>query len=408
MRGDEPRMRRWNEQRWLIDNIIEANGPDWDSPRLPHLNAALGPQSTADITAIRQRIRKFADIKGALVAAAQRRETKAAAAEAAKELVTARENYYMAANYWAFAQWPLHETSEENLFLNRKKRECFESYAMLADHRVEAAWIPLQDKKLPGWFHLPPNYKGGRIPAIVSIPGMDGYKERTVSLYGDGWLNRGFAVLVVEGPGQYEAPLLGIHANVPAWSAAGPAMMEWLLHRSEVDPERIGISGRSFGSLFATFAVAAEPRYRACAVAAVCLEPGCHTIFEEASPTFKRRFMWMSGYTDEAAFDKFCQSLTWEGHAEKISQPYLAVTGEADELSPLVHTERMMQALPGPKRLVIYQDSRHTVSGVPSVNLGPEPNPLICDWMAARLEGKPFPSERWYVEGSGRVVKAAL
>ncbi len=408
MRGDEPRMRRWNEQRWLIDNIIEANGPDWDSPRLPHLNAALGPQSTADITAIRQRIRKFADIKGALVAAAQRRETKAAAAEAAKELVTARENYYMAANYWASAQWPLHETSEENLFLNRKKRECFESYAMLADHRVEAAWIPLQDKKLPGWFHLPPNYKGGRIPAIVSIPGMDGYKERTVSLYGDGWLNRGFAVLVVEGPGQYEAPLLGIHANVPAWSAAGPAMMEWLLHRSEVDPERIGISGRSFGSLFATFAVAAEPRYRACAVAAVCLEPGCHTIFEEASPTFKRRFMWMSGYTDEAAFDKFCQSLTWEGHAEKISQPYLAVTGEADELSPLVHTERMMQALPGPKRLVIYQDSRHTVSGVPSVNLGPEPNPLICDWMAARLEGKPFPSERWYVEGSGRVVKAAL
>ena len=36
----------------------------------------------------------------------------------------------------------------------------------------------------------------------------------------------------------------------------------------------------------------------------VCHEPGCHTIFEEASPTFKKRFMYMSGITDEAEFDK--------------------------------------------------------------------------------------------------------
>ena len=37
----------------------------------------------------------------------------------------------------------------------------------------------------------------------------------------------------------------------------------------------------------------------------ICLEPGGHTIFEEASPTFKKRFMYMSGFTDEAEFDEF-------------------------------------------------------------------------------------------------------
>src|ERR1019366_5413302 len=161
--GGAPQMRRWKEQRWLLDNIIQAVGPDWHAPRLPHLNAALGPESTADINGIRQRVKKFADIEGAFVAVARRREARAKASEEAGEFVTARENYYMASNYWASAQWPIDESNKQNYFYNGRKRECFEKYAKFADHHVEAAWIPFQGKKLPGWFHLPANYKGGRI-----------------------------------------------------------------------------------------------------------------------------------------------------------------------------------------------------------------------------------------------------
>jgi hypothetical protein len=32
----------------------------------------------------------------------------------------------------------------------------------------------------------------------------------------------------------------------------------------------------------------------------------------------------------------------------------------------------------------------------------------MADWMAATLAGKPFPSEQWYVEASGRIVKTPL
>ena len=84
--------------------------------------------------------------------------------------------------------------------------------------------------------------------------------------------------------------------------------MEWLSARPEVDLGRVGVSGGSFGSLFSTLMVAHEPRFAACAVYAPCLEPGCHTIFEEASPTFKQRFMYMSNFSDEAAFDEFRKS----------------------------------------------------------------------------------------------------
>lgn len=118
--------------------------------------------------------------------------------------------------------------------------------------------------------------------------------------------------------------------------------------------------------------------------------------------------MYMSGITDEARFDEFCQSMTWEGHADRIRVPYLCVTGEFDELSPLEHTERLMNALRGSKRLVVYQDSRHSVGNVPAANLGPFPPILMADWMAATLNGASFPSEKWYVEASGRIVKTAI
>jgi alpha-beta hydrolase superfamily lysophospholipase len=115
--------------------------------------------------------------------------------------------------------------------------------------------------------------------------------------------------------------------------------------------------------------------------------------------------MYMSDYTDEAAFDEFCKTLTWEGHASNIRVPYLCVAGEADELSPLIYAEQLLATLKCPKQLVVYQDSRHSVGNVPSAYLGPHPQTLIADWMTARLAGKPFASETWRVESSGRIVK---
>jgi len=400
-----PSVRRWAEQRWLLDNVIRANGIDWDQPRSIYLNAPCGVEANADFVQIRARVQKMADIGPAFAATARRREAKAAEAQAEENLVTARDNYFMAAVHWGAAQWPYDENDETNIAYNRKKRDCFQRYADLADHRIEAVWLPFGASALPAWFHLPPNYSGGPLPVVIAIPGMDSFKEMSVALYGDRWLSRGIAVLAIDGPGQYEAPMVGINVSMENWSAAARVIVDWLVARPEVDPARIGVSGTSFGSFFATIVAGSEPRLRACAVVATCLEPGCHTIFEEASPTFKKRFMYMSGYTDEAAFDEFRQTLTWEHHAGNIACPYLCLAGEAEELSPLAYADELMGRLRVPKQMVVYAEARHAIGGVPSANLGPSPQILAADWMAARLAGKPFSSERWYVDPSGRITK---
>jgi dienelactone hydrolase len=400
--------RRFAEQRWALDNIIRANGIDWDQPRSLYLSAPCGVEANADFAAIRARVQKMADIGPAFEATAKRREAKAREAEADGNKVTARDNWFMAAVLYGAAEWPYDDFSDQHLALHKKKRECYTNYARLADHKVEAVSIPFKGKSIPGWFHLPPNYAGDKIPVVISIPGMDSFKETGVALANDRWLSRGVAVLAIDGPGQYEAPLLGVYVSMQNWIDTGPAVVDWLLRYPEVDGDKIGVTGTSFGSFFGTILAANEPRIAATAVSATCLEPGCHTIFEEASPTFKKRFMWMSNFTDEAKFDEFVKTLTWEGHAEKIFKPYLVVAGEADELSPLEYTERMIATMTGPRQLVVYADSRHSVGNVPSANLGPFPPTLVADWLVARLNGKPMKSERWYVDPIGRINKTSI
>ena len=319
----EPHVRRFEEQRWLLDNIIRANGIDWDQPRSLYLNGPCGNEANADFAGIRERVKKMADIGPAFEAVARRREAKAKAAEEAGHKVTARDNYFMAAVHWGAAQWPYDQNNETNIAYNNKKRECYTKYAALADHHVEPVWVPFEDKAIPAWFHLPPGYKGGRIPVVIAIPGMDSFKEIQVALYGDRFLNRGMAVLAIDGPGQYEAPMIGALFLGRELDGGRQGAGRLARRRPEIDPERIGASGTSFGTFFGTVLTAHEPRIRAFAAMSVCHEPGCHTIFQEASPTFKKRFMYMSGITDEAEFDRFRKTITWEGHAEKIRAPYL-------------------------------------------------------------------------------------
>ncbi len=368
----EPHVRRFEEQRWLLDNIIRANGIDWDQPRSLYLSGPCGNEANADFAGIRERVKKMADIGPAFEAVARRREAKAQAAAEIGHKVTARDNYFMAAVHWGAAQWPYDQNNETNIAYNNKKRE------------------------------------GGRIPVVINVPGMDSFKEIQVALYGDRFLNRGMAVLAIDGPGQYEAPMVGVYFSMENWMALGKPLVDWLSSRPEVDAERIGCSGTSFGTFFGTILTAHEPRIRAFAAMSVCHEPGCHTIFQEASPTFKKRFMYMSGITDEDEFDRFRQTITWEGHADKIRVPYLVVAGECEELSPVEHSERLVKTVKGPKRMVVYQESRHSVGNVPAANLGPFPPILVADWMADRLAGKSFPSEHWFVRSNGQIDKTPL
>ena len=293
-------MRRWTGQRWALDNVLRSVGIDWDQPRSFYLNAACGIEGGADFAAIRERVRKYADIEPAFANTARRREAKARAAEEDGSPVTARDNYFMAAIHWGSAQWSHYENDATNLAYNKSKRDCYTRYAALADHKIEPVMIPFKGKSLPGWFHLPPNYQGGRIPVVISFPGMDTYKEVFVALKATAGSSAASRCWRSTGRARPNAACSGLTVSMENWTAVGKAAVDWLVARPEIDPQKIGAFGNSFGSFFVTIVTANEPRICACVANSNNLEPGFHAIFEEASPSYKKRFMYMAGFTDEA------------------------------------------------------------------------------------------------------------
>jgi pimeloyl-ACP methyl ester carboxylesterase len=118
--------------------------------------------------------------------------------------------------------------------------------------------------------------------------------------------------------------------------------------------------------------------------------------------------MFMSGITDERDFDEFRKTIDWNGYAQKVKGAYLVACGEYDQLCPLEYTESFMKALGGPKQLLVYEGGNHSIALTTATQNGPEPRQYQAEWLAARLDGKPFTSERWFVEANGNVVKAAM
>ena len=287
--------------------------------------------------------------------------------------------------------WPIDEINDRIKRYNAKKRETFGNSCSLPITRSNGRKFRIAASICPESFTCRRIIRPARrFRSIVMVPGMDGYKEKYVALYGDPWMQRGFAFLAVEGPGYWEAPLRGLYVDVPGWVETGKEVMKWLIARPEIDADKIAVVGSSFGSFFSAIMMSDEPRYKACAVTGTCYEPGGHSIFEEASPTFKHRFMFMSGITDEREFDEFRKTLDWHGYAEKVKVPYLIAGGEADELCPLENTEAFVKSLGGPKQLMIYADARHSIGGAPSAANGPDTRSYQAKWLQARLAGKPF------------------
>jgi dienelactone hydrolase len=384
------RARRMAEQEWMYDRLIRAHGPDFYWPMTEETHGAVGMDVAGDIRAVRASIRKFADITPEMQRVAQKREAMASRAAAAGHLVTARDNYFAAAAFFTMAQGPIHADDDAvNLALSARKNACYGAFIRHADRPVE---IPFEGTSLPGYLHLP-STGAGRAPCVVFLGGLDNFKELLVGNRGDKLLDRGMAVLAFDGPGQNEALIARkIRCTADNFIAAGRAAMNYLVSRPEIDPDRIGIAGISMGSFWLTQIVAHDHRYKAAAGFYICHEPGMHTIFNVAIPMFKDRYMWMAGYDDEAAFDRFAEKLTLEGLGARIRCPYVIVAGEDDDLSPIEFSYRLYDEIAAPKTIVVYKGEVHGVTDNLDVRA------LIADWMRDRFDGKPLESRRIYME----------
>jgi dienelactone hydrolase len=166
--------------------------------------------------------------------------------------------YYRAAEYYAD---PIGDAARAH---GLASRDAFVEAATLMPWTVEVLQIPFEGVWLPGYFLQPAGADARARKTIVLLTGFDGTGEELYFQTGQSALERGWNVLIAEGPGQVGA--LRFHPKLvfrPDYEVPVGAVIDYALSRPEVDPERLALYGISFGGYFAPRAAAHETRVKA-------------------------------------------------------------------------------------------------------------------------------------------------
>jgi alpha-beta hydrolase superfamily lysophospholipase len=202
-------------------------------------------------------------------ATAQRVAGEAAASEAAGHAVSARDAYLRAAAYHRASYQPLYGAPVDPRLAESFEQESAALAAMAqapCDPRVELVEIPYETAPLPGLFA---SAGDGPRPTIVHTNGYDSDLTEMYAAHVPAAVARGYHVLLFDGPGQGRNLIRDGLTIRPDWEAVVRPVIDWVLERPDVDPDRVVLAGWSFGGYLAPRAAAFEPR-----LAALIADPG--------------------------------------------------------------------------------------------------------------------------------------
>ena len=231
-------------------------------------------------------------------ATAERIQVIAAQSASSGDPVSARRAYLRAATYFSASSTFIDGTKDPARGVPAWKRHlaCWELFCSLLDPPAEMVSIPYEGGSMPGYLFTP-GKAGGPWPTVIFNNGSDGSTSGMWTSGVAGALERGYAALVFDGPGQNAMLWL---QDVPFrhdWEKVITPVVDFLHRRDDVDARRIALSGISQGGYWVLRALAFEHR-----IAAGIVDPGVMDV----SVTFFRSLPpEMVGLLDEGKEKEF-------------------------------------------------------------------------------------------------------
>jgi alpha-beta hydrolase superfamily lysophospholipase len=179
--------------------------------------------------------------------------------------ISARDNFLRASNYYRSAEFFLHANPHDPRVKRAFERTtaCYRQAAALFTPAIEAVEIPYEGTTLPGYFH-PADASGAPRKTLLLNAGFDGSPEELHWMGARAAVDRGFNVLVFDGPGQFASVhRQGLHFRAD-WEKVVTPVVDYALTRKDVDPKKIALHGESLGGYLAPRAAAFEHRLAAC------------------------------------------------------------------------------------------------------------------------------------------------
>ncbi|MBS1837020.1 MAG: alpha/beta fold hydrolase [Actinobacteria bacterium] len=244
--------------------------------------------------------------------------------------------------------------------------DAFDRAVVLGPRPGERMHIPFEGSALPAWFVPATDAAPGEVrPVVIVNNGYDGTLPDNHFGIGAAAAERGYHVVLFDGPGQ---GAMLVHAGtslVADWERVVTAVVDAVVERGDVDTDRIALHGWSLGGYLAPRAATAEHR-----LAAVVADPALWGIAEgmrhmltafgvpesnNGAPELTddtvaaltevilsdrvltwrvvKRGFWVHGVEDLRGYLRVAEEFTLDGREHDIDCPLLATTTEGDPLS---------------------------------------------------------------------------
>lgn len=289
--------------------------------------------------------------------------------------VTAHEYYLRATDFYRRALVYMPESDARMLPTYHRMRTMWEKAWSLVSPPFERVEIPYEGHTLEALFYPARRPAGERAPVVYNYAGADGILIRGQEGEALQYVRRGMAFIDVDGPGHGGSLRLKKLYAPPDSERVARAVIDYLVTRPDVDPERIGIHGSSMGGYAAPRCATGEKRIRAVAVWS-----GAFNLAEDIFdyyPPIRERLRWLIGATDLADAQRKIREFTLEGRARQIECPMLIGYS---------HDDRIMNPR-GALRL--YQEAtnspRELLDGVGHGEKRFDRRHAIVDWFARQL-----------------------
>jgi len=311
---------------------------------------------------------------------AERNDRRGDQEEEAGHIRTAMNCWLRAADYFRSAEFWLLPDDPRRLATFDKCERASRKWLRYLGGEVVA--IPYENGiSLPAYFVKPKT--SSSVPVLISFGGLDSFKDELWFMTGRGAVQRGIAVLMVDGPGQ--GGTLRRHKVPTRYDYEVPVgrCIDFLLKRNDVDASRIAVSGSSLGGYYSARAGSKEHRLAACISHGAIWDVEQRFRDRGENHALANHMKWVFGAHSMAEAIEKARPFKLEGVLGEMRCPYLVLHGGHDVLgvenSNTVYEHAKSKGVKVTLRLTSAQETGAEHCQHDNPTLGQE---LMIDWLA--------------------------
>lgn len=175
---------------------------------------------------------------------------------------TAADRLFRASNYFRMADFFLETKDGRKLKTSRKSVDAFQAGLKGSELPVEPVRVPYEGTTLKGYWCSPEKNTQAAARAIVLIGGLDSTAEE-LYFTALGLLERGYHILIIEGPGQGSVLREQGLASRFDYEVVGTAAYDWVRSKDTMKTAPIALIGMSLGGYYSLRIGCFEHRYAA-------------------------------------------------------------------------------------------------------------------------------------------------